>query len=77
MRLAIRHAKLVHAIGVVDSSAAPEERVNVIKYRAFITFARRFGLPLWFVERQLAPILFGESVRSERPDPRPRRSRGA
>ncbi len=68
MRLAIRHAKLVHAIGVVDSSAAPEERVNVVKYRAFITFARRFGLPLWFVERQLAPILFGASSLAERPD---------
>jgi 3-oxoadipate enol-lactonase len=68
LRLAIRHAKLIQAIAVVDSSAAPEERVNVIKYRAFVTFARRFGLPLWFVERQLAHILFGARSLADRPD---------
>jgi 3-oxoadipate enol-lactonase len=68
LRLAIRHAKLVHAIAVVDSSAAPEERMNVIKYRAFITFARRFGLPLWFVQAQLAHVLFGASALAERSD---------
>jgi 3-oxoadipate enol-lactonase len=67
LRLAIRHAKLVRAIGVVDSSAAAEERKNVVKYRAFVTFARRFGLPAWFVERQLAHVLFGPRSLAEQP----------
>jgi 3-oxoadipate enol-lactonase len=67
LRLAIRHAKLVQAIAAVDSSAAAEDRTNVIKYRAFVTFARRFGLPQWFVERQLARILFGPRSLAEQP----------
>ena len=58
LRLGIRHAKLVHALAVVDSSAAAEDRLDVVKYRAFVTFARRFGLPLWFVEKQLAHLFF-------------------
>jgi pimeloyl-ACP methyl ester carboxylesterase len=58
MRAAIQHPMGVKAIALIDTSAGPEALAEKIKYRAFIAFARRYGLPRWFVDRELAPLMF-------------------
>src|SRR5436305_1095536 len=68
MRTAIRQPQRVVAMALLDTAADAEARPNVVKYRAFIMFARRFGMPRWFVDAQLAPLMFAPSTLRERPD---------
>ena len=68
MRMALRYPKRVAAMALMDTSAEAEPRANVIKYRAFTMFARRFGLPRWFVDKQLAHLMFGPRTLRERPE---------
>ena len=68
MRVAIKHPSRVAAMALLDTSADAEPRVNVVKYRLFTSFARRFGLPLWFVKSQLARVMFGPRTLQERPE---------
>ena len=68
MRMALRYPKRVAAMALLDTSAEAEPRANAIKYRAFTMFARRFGMPRWFVDAQLAPIMFGPRTLRERPE---------
>ena len=44
MRVAVRHAKRIAAMVLMDTNADAEDRANVVKYRILISFARRFGL---------------------------------
>jgi pimeloyl-ACP methyl ester carboxylesterase len=68
MRAAIRHPSRVAAMALLDTSAEPEERAKVVKYRLFISFAKRYGLPMWFVQSQLANVMFSEETLRERPE---------
>jgi len=68
MRVAIRAPKRVAAMVLMDTAADAEARANVVKYRAFIMFARRFGMPKWFVDAQLAPLMWGPKTLAERPE---------
>ncbi len=68
MRTALRYPKRIAAMALLDTSAEAEPRANAIKYRAFTMFARRFGLPRWFVDAQLAPLMFGARTLRERPE---------
>jgi pimeloyl-ACP methyl ester carboxylesterase len=68
MRIAIQHPKRAAALALLDTSADAELPKNVVKYRLFNSFARRFGLPTWFVDRQLAPLFFSDETIRERPE---------
>jgi 3-oxoadipate enol-lactonase len=68
MRLAIQRPERVAAMALLDTSADREEPVKRVKYRLFASFARRYGLPLWFVQRELAHIMFGPTTLRERPE---------
>jgi 3-oxoadipate enol-lactonase len=68
MRVAIRAPKRVAAMVLMDTAADAEARANVVKYRAFAIFARRFGLPRWFIDAQLAKILFGPRTLQSDPE---------
>ena len=68
MRAAIKHPARVAAMALLDTSADREEPANAVKYRLFISFTRRFGLPLWFVRRELAGLMFGPRTLRERPE---------
>jgi 3-oxoadipate enol-lactonase len=68
MRLALARPERVAAMALLDTSAEREEPVKRVKYRLFASFARRYGLPLWFVERELARTMFGPATLRERPE---------
>ena len=59
MRAAIQHPMGVTATALIDTSAEAETLANKVRYRAFIAFCRRYGVPRWLVDRELAPLLFG------------------
>ena len=66
MRAAIQHPMRVAAIALIDTSAEGETLRDKVKFRAFIAFARRYGVPRWFVERELAHLMFGPRTLAER-----------
>ena len=66
MRTAIQHPQRVAALAVLDSSAEPETLRDKVKFRAFIAFSRRYGVPRWFVERELAKLMFGRRTLADR-----------
>ncbi len=66
LRTAIQHPMRVAALAVLDSSAEAESLRDKVKYRAFIAFARRYGIPRWFADRELAPLMFGPRTLAER-----------
>jgi pimeloyl-ACP methyl ester carboxylesterase len=68
MRAALKFAPRVKAMALLDTSADAEARPRAIKYRVFASFARRLGMPLWFVERDIAPIMFGPHTLATRPE---------
>ena len=59
MRAAIQHPMQVTATVLVDTSAEGETLADKIRYRAFIAFCRRYGVPRWLVDRELAGLMFG------------------
>jgi len=58
MRVAIDHAPRVAAMALLDTSAEAEELTSRLKYRLFVAFARRFGMPQRMLEREIAPLMF-------------------
>jgi 3-oxoadipate enol-lactonase len=66
MRAAIQHPLRVAALALLDTSADAEALRDKVKYRAFIAFARRYGIPRWFADRELARLLFGPRALAER-----------
>jgi 3-oxoadipate enol-lactonase len=68
MRLALQHPQRVRALALLDTSAEAEERARKVKYRLFVSFARRLGIPRVLGEMQLAPIYFADSTRARDPE---------
>jgi 3-oxoadipate enol-lactonase len=68
MRMALQHPSRVRALALFDTSAEPEHRLRAVKFRAFVSLARRFGLPPALVERELLPIFFSQRTRREQPE---------
>jgi pimeloyl-ACP methyl ester carboxylesterase len=68
LRTAIQHPMRVAALAVLDSTAEAETLRDKVKYRAFIAFARRYGVPRWFADRELAKLMFGRRALAERGD---------
>jgi 3-oxoadipate enol-lactonase len=67
MRMALQHASRVKALALFDTSAEPDDRARVIKYRLFTSFYRRFGMPPALFEAQIAPAFFcDDSIRFRR-----------
>jgi pimeloyl-ACP methyl ester carboxylesterase len=66
MRAAIQHPMKTSALVLMDTSSEPETLRDKIRYRAFIAFTRRFGVPPWFAEKELAPLMFGPTILRER-----------
>lgn len=68
MRMALQHPSRIRALALFDTSAEPEERARAVKYRVFVSFGRRLGLPPALVATQIVPLLFAERTRRERPE---------
>jgi pimeloyl-ACP methyl ester carboxylesterase len=68
MRLALQHPQRVRALALLDTNAEVEERVRRVKYRAFVSFGRRLGIPKILADLQLAPIYFAEGTRTRQPE---------
>ena len=66
MRAAIQHPMRVTAIALLDTSAEGEALKDKIRYRAFIAFCRRYGLPRWFVDLELGALMFGPKTLAAR-----------
>jgi 3-oxoadipate enol-lactonase len=68
MRLALQHPRRVRALALLDTNAEAEERLRLVKYRAFVSFGRRLGIPKVLADAQLAPIYFTEGTRARAPE---------
>jgi 3-oxoadipate enol-lactonase len=68
MRMALQHPTRVAALALFDTSAELEDRARAIKYRAFVSFGRRLGMPPALVEAQIAPAMFCDRTLAERRD---------
>jgi 3-oxoadipate enol-lactonase len=68
LRAAIKFGSRVKAMALLDTSADAEAKSRAVKYRLFASFSRRFGLPLWFVQRELAHVMFGPDTLASQPD---------
>lgn len=68
MRVALRHADRVAALVLMDTSAEKDEKARIVKYRVFISIARRFGLPPAMVQKQLGPAFFSDRTLREQPE---------
>jgi 3-oxoadipate enol-lactonase len=67
MRLALQHPQRVRALALLDTNAEAEVRANVVKYRLFVSFGRRLGIPRLLAELQLGPIFFAQGSRARDP----------
>jgi len=68
LRFAIGHAQRVRAIVLADTTASAEPRANRMKYRALASFEKHFGLPHAIAQKQIAPLLFSDDARKNRPE---------
>jgi 3-oxoadipate enol-lactonase len=68
MRLALRHAKRVQALALLDTSAEAETRPRAIQYRLMASFARRLGFPRALVDAQITPRFFSDRTLAARPE---------
>jgi len=68
MRSAIQHPMRVTATALLDTSAEGETLRDKIRHRAFIAFCRRYGVPRWFVDRELGALMFGPQTLATRGD---------
>jgi 3-oxoadipate enol-lactonase len=68
MRMALKHERRVRALALLDTSAEAEDRLRAIKYRVFVSVARRVGLPPRLLDTEITPLFFTERTRRERPD---------
>ena len=67
MRLAARRPELLRSLTLIETSAEPEDKANVPRYRLLNFIARWFGLRL--VVSQVMPIMFGQTFLND-PDRR-------
>ncbi|WP_136657809.1 alpha/beta hydrolase [Nitratireductor sp. XY-223] len=67
MRLAARRPELLRSLTLIETSAEPEDKSNVPRYRLLNFIARWFGLRL--VVGQVMPIMFGQTFLND-PDRR-------
>jgi pimeloyl-ACP methyl ester carboxylesterase len=67
MRLALQHPQRVRALALLDTNAEAEQRARVVKYRVFVSFGRRFGMPKLAADTQLGPIYFAAGSRARDP----------
>jgi 3-oxoadipate enol-lactonase len=68
MRLALRHASRVRALALLDTSAEGEHPTRAVKYRLFVSIARRIGLPAPLLHRQIVPLFFTDATLRDRPE---------
>jgi pimeloyl-ACP methyl ester carboxylesterase len=68
MRAGIMHPSRVKAMALLDTGADREPTKNRVKYRLMISFARRYGIPRWMVDREIKSILFGPDTLREQPE---------
>lgn len=69
MRVALSPAApRLKAMVLLDTSAEAEPWADAKKYRLLASFARRFGMPLGLVKKEIAPLLFGPKTLRERPE---------
>jgi pimeloyl-ACP methyl ester carboxylesterase len=68
MRMALQHASRVRALALIDTSAEAEYPARAVKYRLFVSVARRIGLPPALIDKQIVPLFFAESTLRERPE---------
>ena len=68
MRMALQHPTRVAALALFDTSAEPEDRPRAIKYRLFVSFARRLGMPPGLMDSQITPAFFCDRSLRERRD---------
>jgi 3-oxoadipate enol-lactonase len=68
MRAAIQHPMRVTATVLIDTSAEGETLKDKIRNRAFIAFCRRYGVPRWLVDAELATLMFGPRSLATRGD---------
>lgn len=66
LRLASRRPELVRSLALLDTSADPEPRENLPRYRMLNLVARLFGLGT--VAGRVMPILFGRTTIAEQPE---------
>lgn len=66
LRLAVRRPELVRSLVLLDTSADPEPRKNLPRYRLLNLVARLFGLRA--VTGRVLPIVFGRTTIAERRD---------
>jgi len=66
LRLASRRPELLRSLALLDSSADPEPRENLPRYRLLNRVARLFGLRA--VAGRVMPIVFGRTSVAERPE---------
>jgi pimeloyl-ACP methyl ester carboxylesterase len=58
MRMAVQQPDKVAALALLDTNADPEPRVDRVRYRLLIAFARRYGVPPAVTEREVVPKMF-------------------
>jgi 3-oxoadipate enol-lactonase len=68
MRLALQHPARVAGLALLDTSAEGESLVKRLRYRAFVAMHRRIGMPYSLFQKEVAPLMFAEHTRRERPD---------
>jgi 3-oxoadipate enol-lactonase len=68
MRFALQHPEKLVAMALLDTDAGRQDRAEALRYRAFISFARRFGVPRRLVERELAPKFYAPQTLRDRPE---------
>jgi 3-oxoadipate enol-lactonase len=68
MRLALRHPSRVAGLALFDTSAAPHGALERVRYRFLVSLVRRMGLPRFFIEREIAPLMYSDRALRERPE---------
>lgn len=68
MRIALQHPKLVAGLALIDTSAEGEKPKLVLRARIALELYRRLGFPYPIFERYIAPFMYVEHVRRERPE---------
>jgi 3-oxoadipate enol-lactonase len=68
MRAALQHPSRFKALALLDTSAGPETKPNAIKYRAFLEYGRRLGIPPLLSKLQIVPLMFSEATIASKPE---------
>src|SRR5690606_33180963 len=67
MHFAVAHPGRVSGLVLMNTSAEPEPPAARAKDMALAVMARLFGVGA-FIKKQVAPLMFGERFRAERPE---------